>query len=169
MRVFNTGTGYCEITDATGNTIKSRGIEVTYPNVVIDDYTDYISFYSDFGTKQSEKIHIKVSGGSGSYTYFLQKKQGNNSWKDVAYSYTPEFELKYEDINDNYEEHPQKTYYMDNKWHYWGTSSNTNYYRIMVQSIGDGGRHHSCATTGEIKVYRSNGEAYNFTTDNFYY
>ena len=162
------GTYKCKITDANGNTVTSKPIQVKYPDVKIDDYTDYIYFYSAFGKAQTAKITVKASGGSGKYTYFLQKKGKDNEWHDVTYSYTPEFELKYEDINDNYEVYGRKPYYLDGKWHYDFYSGNTNYYRVHIRSYS-GGNIVGCADTGEIKVIRENGEEYSFTTDNYYY
>lgn len=170
--VSKTGFYVCTITDAVGNIVISKQIQVKYPDVKIDSYTDYILFDRAFGTAQTATIKIKASGGAGpshTYTYFLQKKGKNNEWYDVTYSYKPEFELKFEDINDNYQYINQKPYYRDGKWHYWGTSRNTNYYRVYVRSYGNWGVIAGSATTGEITVIRKNGQEDSFTSDYFYY
>ena len=159
----------CTVTDSVGNTATSKPIQVKYTDVKINSYTENILFDRAFGTAQTAKIKIKASGGSGTYTYFLQKKGKNNEWYDVTYSYTPEFELKFEDINDNYQYINQKPYYRDGKWHYWGTSRNTNYYRVYVRSYGNWGVIAGSATTGEITVIRENGQEDSFTSDYFYY
>ena len=162
------GTYKCKITDANGNTVTSKEIIVKYPDVKIDDYTKSLLFNSAYGKNQTKKITVKASGGYGKYVYFLEKKNSNGGWKEVAYSYTPEFELKYEDINDNYEYTWHQPYYRDGKWHYRGTSSNTNYYRVHVRGYGANGEIVGCVDSGEITVIRENGEEDSFTSD-FYY
>ena len=163
-----TGFYVCTVTDANGNTVTSKPIEVEYPDVKIEDYTKSILFNSAYGKNQTKKITVKASGGSGKYTYYLEKKDSKGGWYQVAYSYEPEFELKYEDINDNYEYTWHQPYYRDGKWHYRGTSSNTNYYRVHIRSTGEWGVAAGCADTGEITVIRENGEEDSFTSD-FYY
>lgn len=163
------GNYMCKITDADGNTVTTKNMIVKYPDVVIDYYTKHLNFDAAFGKKQTGKIEIKASGGTGTYTYYLQQKVGNYTWEDVAYSYTPEFVLNYEDINDNYDVCNRNPYYRDNKWHYSSVSYNTNYYRVIVRTYGEYGTYTSQAISGEIRVDRNNGELFSFTTDNFYY
>ena len=163
------GTYKCKITDANGNTVTSKPIQVKYPDVKIDNYTKEITFNPAFGKNQTAKITVKASGGYGKYVYFLEKKNSNGGWHEVAYSYTPEFEVKDEDINDNYEVYGRKPYYLDGKWHYDFFSRNINYYRVHVRGYGAKGEIVGCVDSGEITVIRENGEEYSFTTDNYYY